>query len=82
MDISKLGNIIYKEGNIILIQNKDRLYRITKLEKYNNIQLNIKNKLVLEYKDYLNDLNNLDTFTRYIKDQEYKLGAQRRWINC
>ncbi len=78
MDISKLGNIIYKEGNIILIQNKDRLYRITKLEKYNNIQLNIKNKLVLEYKDYLNDLNNLDTFTRYIKDQEYKLGAQRR----
>jgi|SRR5882762_1332797 len=72
MDVTKLGDIIYIEGNIILVQNQDRLYRINKLEKYNFFQLNIKNKLVLEYKDYLNDVNNLDTFTRYIKDQEYK----------
>jgi len=72
MDVTKLGKIIYQEGNIFLVENQDRLYRINKLEKYNLIQLNIKNQLVLEYKDYLNDVNNLETFTRYIKNQEYK----------
>jgi hypothetical protein len=93
MDFSSApqGKIFQQEGGVApLIQKHNapyNIYHITKTASHNFIQLKKGESIILEFKDYLNSPNNLGTFTRFIKDSEYKFidsklvvkkGASRR----
>jgi hypothetical protein len=74
MDFTKWGNIIYSKGDDTIIQKDDskEIYIIIKNIAFNLVQIKIKNKLILEFKDYIVEGNKPNTFIRIVKDQEYK----------
>ncbi len=74
IDYTILGEIIQSNGNIIIIKNSktNYFYNIIKYETHNFIQIKFKDQIIIEYKDYLDDPYNLGTFTRKIKNHEYK----------
>jgi|SRR5882757_7001243 len=74
MDIMEYGKILDKKGDKIIIQKEKRLFYY--IDNHDNkvafIQLKRDKEILLEFKDYLNDNHNLGTFTRFIRDNEYK----------
>jgi DNA polymerase type B, organellar and viral len=74
MDFDSWGEIILSTGNVTLVkkQNSKDVYKITREKTHNLVQLKDKNKKVFfEFTDYLNDPNNLGSFTRKFLDYEY-----------
>jgi hypothetical protein len=75
MDYNKFGILINKNKNLILINkpNSSFIYRIETFDNHNKIQFFFLNKeqIILSLIDNINDKNDLSSFTRIIKHQEY-----------
>jgi DNA polymerase type B, organellar and viral len=73
-NIKKYGNLISSKDNEYLISkpNTKLIYFITILDnKSNKILLKNGDEIILSFNDYLNNHENLGSFTRKIKNQEY-----------
>ena len=73
MDYTKWGKVISSNDNFVLVQrdNGKTFYHITIYDKYIVVKIIFKDKILLEFKDTVNNTGNLDSFTRNIKNQEY-----------
>lgn len=73
MDYNLFGNVLTKINNKIIIAktNSSFIYSIEIFDNYNNVEILHNQKVILKFKDMKNDLNNLSTFNRLIKNQEY-----------
>lgn len=73
MDYYDWGNIIEETENYVLIKrhNSKLFYYINIFDNYYNIQLKLKDIIILEYKDQILEKGKLDSFIRTIKNQEY-----------
>jgi hypothetical protein len=73
MNINLWGRLIKQINNLFIISksNSSLIYKVTKFNNYNLIELLHNNKIILKFKDMLKDLNNLSTFTRIVNNQEY-----------
>lgn len=73
MDINIWGNVYYKNSSLVIINklNSKLEYHVSFFTNYNLIELKINDKILLKFKDIINDNNDLSTFTRIIKNQEY-----------
>lgn len=73
MDYYDWGNIIEETENYVLIKrhNNKLFYYINIFDNYYNIQLKLKDIIILEYKDQILEKGKLDSFIRTIKNQEY-----------
>lgn len=73
MDVFTWGTIIARFDNVILIAkpNTGSIYKITLGKEYNYVEVRSNKLVIVSFKDYSNDLNNLNTFTRVLNNQEY-----------
>jgi hypothetical protein len=73
MDYLTWGSVISKKDNVILVAkaNTNSYYKITVFEDRNEVEVLSNNIVIISFKDILNDVNNLKSFTRILKYQEY-----------
>lgn len=52
-------------------ENSKFIYNISIFDNYTNVEMKLNNKILLTFTDNIIDVNNLSTFSRTIKDQDY-----------
>jgi hypothetical protein len=75
MDFTQWGKIIHESDSLsfYIIDKKDSqaLYLISVYDNYITVELKLKNKTLLSFTDTMLDKENLSTFKRTLKNQEY-----------
>lgn len=73
MDITKWGNYQFiSDTKAIIYKKSSHLeYHVELFDNYQLVELKLNDKIVLTFKDTMNDKDNLSSFTKYIKNHEY-----------
>jgi hypothetical protein len=73
MDILNWADIQFlKKTKAICYKKRSNLeYHIELFNNYQLVEVKLNDELLFSFKDYLNDKENLSSFTRFIKNQEY-----------
>jgi hypothetical protein len=74
MDITKWGDYVFKNDykNAIVYKPQSKaIYHINLFDNYQKVELKLKDKVIIEFKDTMRDKNNLNSFIRDIKKQKY-----------
>jgi len=73
MDITSWGNYHFISDNKAIIYKKGSHleYHVELFDNYQKVELKLNNKILLNFKDTMNDKSNLNTFTRTINNQEF-----------
>jgi hypothetical protein len=73
MDFSQWGNINYYSDHLAYVvkENSKAIYHINIFDNYTKVELKLNDKILISFTDTMNDKDNLGTFTRTIKRQEY-----------
>jgi DNA polymerase type B, organellar and viral len=73
MDFSQWGYINYYSDQFAYVAkaNYKAIYHINIFDNYTKVELKLKDKILISFTDTMNDKDNLDSFTRTIKRQEY-----------
>lgn len=74
MDFYTWGNVHYLEDRNVIVykKNSDLEFHITIFDKYQEVDLKLNDKIILSFKDIMNDNYDLTTFTREFKNQYYR----------
>jgi hypothetical protein len=82
MDYSNIGKLFYKNNKVQIYQtDKGEIYNVEKHKDYNLVKYIVNGLIIKEFKDYINDPNNMGTFTRIINGHEYTLPLGQFQIN-
>ena len=75
MDFSEWAKIIFQSDTKSLVRklNSKFNFHIDILEKSLSVALNLKDKVILEFKDTIIEKGKLNSFIRKVKNQEYIL---------
>jgi hypothetical protein len=74
MDITLWGKCIFFDeykNAIIKKKGSDLIYLVVIFDSYQEVEVKIKDKIILKFRDELLDVNDLSSFKRVMKNQEY-----------